>query len=274
MLWNDTQGLKENMGYLLDKVKADRPLVHQITNFVTANDCANMVLAIGGSPVMAIDQAEAEEIVSPASCLVLNLGTLTSDRVTAMLLAGMQANRLGIPVVLDPVGAGASSLRTRSAEQIAKEIKLAVVRGNGSELRALAGLRSHTRGVESAMDLRQAPFAKQLAEQLGCVVAATGAQDVVTDGRRSLLVNNGDQWLTRITGTGCMATALVGACCGVSNDYLLAAATALTIMGIAGEKAAGDAAEAGNGTFRTKLFDHVSCLSSSELKLGAKIVME
>lgn len=263
----------EEIASLLDAVRSTRPLIHQITNYVTANDCANIVLALGGSPVMADDQAEVQEMVSLASALVLNLGTLNSRTIDSMLIAGHRANGLGIPVILDPVGVGATRLRTETAQRIIAEIRLAVVRGNLSEVKTLAGLKAHTRGVDAADDEQDgtAEVARSLAERLGSVVAITGAQDIIVDGDRTVLVDNGHKMLARVTGTGCMASALVGAYCGVSDNHLKAATAALASMGLAGEKAAADASAMGVGTFKVKLFDYISCLTANQLREGARI---
>lgn len=261
-----------NLPGLLADVRARKPLVHQITNYVTANDCANAVLALGGSPVMADDPDEVCEVVAPASALVLNLGTLNSRTIQSMLLAGHEANRRGIPVILDPVGAGATSLRTATARQLAAALRPAVVRGNLSEIMALAGLPARTRGVDSDDDQTEAQqVARQLAARLSSVVAVTGAQDVVSDGQETWLVSNGHPWLARITGSGCMLSALIGACCGVTHDHLSAALAGVVAMGLAGEQAAAAAAAFGLGSFRVALLDRLSQLSPQRLQEGAKI---
>ncbi len=257
---------------LLDEVKAKKPLVHQITNYVTVNDCANIVLALGGSPVMADDEEEVEEMVAIASALVINIGTLNSRTIRSMFQAGKKANELGIPVILDPVGVGATTLRTETAARLLDELKLAVLRGNMSEIKTLAGLSAQTRGVDAAdTGAGGEAVAAELARKLGCVVAVTGATDIITDGARIGFIDNGHPILAKVTGTGCMATALVGCCAGASDDYYLAACAGIMAMGLAGEKAqAGLGPEEGTGTFRVRLLDWVGRLGAADLTKGGK----
>lgn len=249
---------------LLTAVRNRNPLVHQITNYVTVNDCANITLAAGGSPIMADDIGEAAEIAAVSSALVLNIGTLNERTVQSMLAAGKSANEKGVPVVLDPVGAGASALRNRAVEKLLKEVRFAAVRGNLSEIRFAAGLSSSTRGVDAgkseAADGEQesADTVRRLARALGCVAAATGPVDAVSDGERTLLIRNGNPMLSTVTGTGCMCSALVGCFCGVSDDALLAVSAGIELMGVAGELAFERAGALGSGSFRVALIDAVS----------------
>lgn len=260
------------MAELLQKVRTNRPLVHQITNYVTVNDCANVTLGIGGSPVMADDADEVKEMVSIASALVINIGTLNSRTIDSMLIAGRQANERGIPVILDPVGAGATKLRTETAQCLISELKLAVIKGNVSEMKVLGGLDGHTRGVDSVDELEDGEkLAATLAKRHNCVVAITGPQDIVSDGQRTVLIDNGHPLMAAITGTGCMTGALVGAFCGVTDDYLAGTVAAIVGIGIAGEKAAAIAGEQGIGSFRFKLVDAISSLSPQDLQQGAKL---
>lgn len=263
----------KSIAELLKQVKAEKPLIHQITNYVTVNDCANIVLALGGSPVMADDWEEVEEMVSLASALVINIGTLNSRTVTSMLKAGKKANDLGLPVVLDPVGIGATGLRTETAQKIIREVRLSVIRGNMSEIKVLAGGSGKTRGVDSTEGHQEGKeVASGLARKLDCIVAITGAQDTISDGVKTILVKNGDPLLARVTGTGCMATALVGTYCGVASDYFLGTVAGIVSMGLAGENAARDIGDgAGIGTYKVKLFDQIFRLTPQELAEGAKI---
>lgn len=262
---------------LVDEVRRKRPLVHHITNYVTANDCANITLAIGASPIMADAVEEAADIARNASALVLNMGTLNTRTIPAMLAAGRAASEAGVPVILDPVGAGASAFRSSTAARLLDEVKISVLRGNLTEIRFLAGLRSQTRGVDaSAADLRSgedaADVAKALAARLGCVVAVTGAVDVVSDGAKVLRVENGHPMLSCLTGTGCMCSSLTGAFSGAAPTApLVAAAAALLTMGIAGELAFERAGETGNGSFRAALHDAVSRLDAETLERRAKL---
>ena len=225
----------------LAAIRERKPLVHQITNYVVMNETANATLALGALPVMAHAVEEVEEMASVAGALVLNIGTLSQHWIEAMLLAAKAANRAGVPVVLDPVGAGATRLRTETAKRILDEAEIAVVRGNAAEVATLAGRQAEIRGVESigASD-SGAELAKAAASALGCVVAVTGPVDHVSDGERVLAVANGHELLGTVTGTGCMSTAITGCFLAVAPDRPLeAAAEALVAFGVAGEDAAG-----------------------------------
>ncbi|MBA1334164.1 MAG: Hydroxyethylthiazole kinase [Firmicutes bacterium] len=264
---------KKSLAGLLSAVKEQKPLVHHITNFVTANDCANVVLALGGSPVMADDKNEVEEMVTQASSLVLNIGTLRNESLTSMILAGRKANELGIPVIFDPVGVGATQFRTKSAREILEEIKVSVLRGNMSEVKVLSGIYAKTRGVDSTADFRGGQEAAlSLAQKYNCTVAITGEKDIISDGSKTILVENGHEMLTRVTGTGCMATSLVGTYCGVTGDYFLCALAGIVTMGLSGEKASQEMrgiTEA--GTFKVKLFDSIANFTPDDLMEGARL---
>jgi hydroxyethylthiazole kinase len=257
-------------------VKEKSPLVHHITNYVTVNDCANIVLAIGGSPVMADDINEVEEMVSFASALVINVGTLNERTIESMIKAGVKANELDIPVILDPVGVGATTLRTETVKKLLKNIKFAVIRGNMSEIKITAGIDVQIKGVDStANDEGALEIAQNLAKRLNTVVAITGARDVITDGERYCLIDNGHKILSMVTGTGCMSTALIGAYAGVTKDYLLAATSGIMSMGIAGEKAYESLYNnEGIGTFRMRLFDNIYNLSSEDFEKRGKVIYE
>lgn len=261
---------------LVDEVRAVKPLIHHITNYVTVNDCANITLAIGASPIMADALEEAADIARIASALVLNMGTLNERTVPSMLAAGKAANEAEVPVVFDPVGAGASKFRNDTAARILDEVKLTVLRGNISEVRFLAGLHAETKGVDAAESDQQSTrdamdTAKALAARLGCVVAITGAVDVVSDGRAVMGIENGHPALANITGTGCMCTSLVGSFCGVApKQPLEAVVAALLTMGIAGEIAYDMAGRDGNGSFRAALHDAVSRMEPDTILGRAK----
>jgi hydroxyethylthiazole kinase len=237
---------------------------------VVMNDTANITLAIGASPVMAHALEEVEEMVKLAGALVLNIGTLTPAQIEAMLRAGKRANELGIPIVLDPVGAGATQLRTQSALQLLRELDIAVVRGNASEVGTLVGVAAETRGVDSiSLGEDREVVASQAARTFGCTVAITGAIDVIADGQRLARVENGHPLLATITGSGCMATSLIGAFLAVASDTLLAATAGLVAMGLAGEMAAAKAG--GPGTFRSHLLDAVAALDEETIERGQKV---
>jgi hydroxyethylthiazole kinase len=261
---------------LLNKVRELKPLVHHITNYVTANDCANITLEIGASPVMADAIGEAADIASIAGALVLNIGTLNENTIPSMIAAGKAANAKGIPVIFDPVGAGASKLRNDTTLMITNEIKLSVLRGNNSEIRFIAGLRSQTKGVDaSENDIAGADstgqMAKDLANKLGCVVVISGAIDIISDGKKIFFIENGHPMLCDQTGTGCMCSSLIGSFCGaVPDDPFTAAITAMLCMGIAGEIAFKKAGKLGNGSFRIALHDAISLMDDRTLEKKAK----
>ncbi len=255
---------------ILTRVRATRPLIHHITNFVVMNETANITLCAGALPVMAHAPEEVEEMASAANGLVLNLGTLWLEQVDAMLLAGRSANARGIPVVLDPVGAGATRFRTESALRLLDRISIAIIRGNFAELATLAGYRADISGVESVgTSADPAEVAKACAQKFGCVAALTGRVDVVSDGARLLRVANGHELMGRVTGTGCMSTAVTAAYAAVEKDYALAASAALAAFGLAGELAARDAP--GPGTFHVRLYDALAQLTADTLRAGARI---
>ena len=255
---------------IMARVRARKPLVHHITNFVVMNQTANITLCAGALPVMAHAKEEIAEMTSSASALVLNLGTLWPEQVEAMLLAGRRANERGIPIVLDPVGAGATRLRTDSARRLLSELSIAIVRANVAETAVLAGLEANISGVESLSATEDAAsVAFKFAQQHGCVAAVTGPIDVVTDGSRVFNVANGHPLMGKVTGTGCMATSVVAAYAAVEHDYVMAAASALAAYGLAGEIAAERAH--GPGTFQVHLYDALAGLTEEVLQRGARI---
>jgi hydroxyethylthiazole kinase len=262
---------------ILEKVRNKKPLVHHITNYVTVNDCANITLAIGASPIMADAIEEAGEIVSISSSLVLNIGTLNKRTVESMIAAGKKANEKNIPVIFDPVGAGASSFRNSTTKDILEKVKINILRGNISEIRYIAGLNSRTKGVDASesdasnSSGEAAGIANTLSKKLKCIVAITGAIDVVSDGTRTIYVENGHQALSNITGTGCMCSSLVGSFNGAAPDLpLQATAAALLCMGIAGEIAFEKAGKLGNGSFRSAIIDSVSNMNKNILLKRSK----
>lgn len=262
-------------------LKEKSPLVHHLTNYVTVNDCANITLAIGASPVMADDINEVRDMVSLASSLVINIGTLSSRTVEAMLEAGKRANELNIPVILDPVGAGATSFRTEVANRIISEIKLAVIRGNLSEIKTLYGVRSQTKGVDSSEDISEKSdglaeaksMAKDFANRLNTVVAITGAIDIITDGETLYSVENGHKMMSKVTGTGCMCSSLIGSYLGAGEDKLLAALSGVVSMGIAGEIAYEKLNKEyeGTGTLKLNILDAIYNLSEDMIIKRGKI---
>ena len=255
---------------ILEMVHEIHPLVHHITNYVTVNDCANITLSFGGSPVMAHAHEEVADMVGIANALVLNIGTLDPYQVKAMYLAAEAAEERNIPIILDPVGAGATPYRTEVAKDLLSEFPIAVVKGNAGEIGTLAGVQAGTRGVDSAGISGEPIFvAKELAEAEGVIVAMSGATDIISDGNRVVLVKNGSPLMGGISGTGCMSASLVGSCAGVTSDYLAATATALCAFGIAGEHAALHAD--GPLSFKIRLFDAVHKLKPETLVSEGKI---
>ena len=255
----------------LAAIRERRPLVHQITNYVVMNETANATLALGALPVMAHAVEEVEELAAVAGALVLNIGTLSKHWIEAMLLAAQAANRASVPVVLDPVGAGATKLRTETAKRLLAETEIAVVRGNAAEVATLAGRQAEIRGVESiAANDSGSELAKTAASTLGCVVAVTGPVDHVSDGDRVVAVTNGHELLSTVTGTGCMSSAITGCFLSVAPDRPLeAAAEALVAFGVAGEDAAQRAA--GPGSFHANLYDALYNLSPGTLDERARV---
>jgi hydroxyethylthiazole kinase len=262
--------MAKKAGENLRLLRERKRLVHNITNYVSMNYIANALLACGASPVMAHAIGEVEEMVALAGALVLNIGTLTPDWVEAMVKAGKQANRLNVPVVLDPVGAGATRLRTESAKQLMAEVRVSVVRGNASEILALARAKSSTLGVDAIHSVDEAAdVAVALARDSDTTIAVTGETDFVTDGGRAYLVYNGHPLMGRVTGTGCVASAIVAAFLAVDPDAVNGAATALAFFGLAGEEAAANSA--GPGSFQTALLDSLYNMNEEALRRGTKI---
>lgn len=256
----------------LARIRGSRPLVHNITNYVVMNTTANTLLALGASPIMAHAREEVEELVALAGALVLNIGTLSPPWIEAMERAGETAVARGVPVVLDPVGAGASRLRTQTALRLIERARPRVVRGNASEILALGG-GAGGKGVDAAHAVDEArAAASELARRTGAVVAVTGAEDYVTDGRQAVRVANGDPWMGRITGSGCAATAVTGAFLAVEPAALLAATGALVAFGIAGEMAAEGCP--GPGSFQVRLLDALAALDEGAIRRRARVRVE
>jgi hydroxyethylthiazole kinase len=258
-------------GASLGELRERKPLVHQITNYVVMNETANATLALGALPVMAHAQEEVEEMVGLASALVLNIGTLSEHWIEAMLLAGRAASERGIPIVLDPVGAGATTYRTETAARILDELDVTVLRGNQGEIATLLGADAEVRGVESmAIGLEPQALARGAAAELGVVASVTGPIDHVSDGERDLDVANGHPLLAAVTGTGCISSALTGCFLAVKpQEPLEAAAEALAALGVAAEDAAAGAE--GPGTFHARLYDALAALDPDTLDERARI---
>lgn len=264
----------------LENVRKTVPLVHNITNYVTVNDVANVLLACGGSPIMSDEAEDVEDITSVCGGLNINIGTLHKTSIEGMFRAGKKANELGHPVLLDPVGAGASALRTNTALGLMKELKLAVIRGNISEIKTLALGSGTTKGVdadvadavtEESLDEAVA-FVKKFAEETGTIIAVTGAIDLVSDGKTCYVIRNGRPEMGKITGTGCQLSGMMTAYVTANPDHPLeAAAAAVCVMGLAGEIGWSRMQEGdGNATYRNRIIDAIYNMTGEELEKGAK----
>lgn len=253
--------MEQEIKSLIESVKRDvrliqerSPLVHNITNYVVMNNTANALLSIGASPVMAHSVDEVEDMVSIASALVINIGTLSKDWVKAMLKAGSKAYSLGVPIVLDPVGAGATSYRTEVCREIIETCHPSIIRGNASEIMALAGTICKTKGVDSTTSSDSAiDSAKVLANAYKTIVSISGEVDYITDGREVVEVFGGSAIMPKVTGMGCTASAITGAFAAVNSDYMSAAANAMQMMSWAGEMAA--EVSDGPGSFQVNFID-------------------
>jgi len=260
----------ETFVQVLLKVRERKPVVHAITNWVTASEVASALHAIGARPIMAFAAEEVEEITSKADALVLNLGTPTPDRIETMIRAGRQANGQSHPVLFDPVGVGASQFRIESSTRILSDLRVTIIRGNQAEIGVLAGMGGHLAGVDAVKgpeDLYQA--AEHLSNKTGAIVAATGPQDWIVSPEKRVIVENGHPMMGQVTGMGCILTAVVGAFAAVERDPLVAAASAISFFGLAGEQAALRAE--GPGTFKLALLDTLFSLTSDQMRNGIKI---
>lgn len=268
---------------ILEQVRKSAPLIHNITNYVTVNDCANMLLACGGSPIMADDIGEVEEITALCAALVINIGTLNGRTIPAMLAAGKRANELSRPVLLDPVGAGASRLRTETALHLLEEVQFAVIRGNSSEIRTLASGSGRTQGVDANVadgvkeeNLEETvAFVKDFAGKTNAVIAITGSIDIVADRDRAICIRNGHPTMGRVTGTGCQLSAVTTAFLAANKKHPLeAAAAALCAVGLCGEIAHSRMGSLdGNAAYRGYLIDAMYNLTPEDLERGAKYEM-
>lgn len=263
------------IGKALNNIKEKKPLIHNITNYVTVNDCANVILAIGASPIMADDIDEVEAIVSISSALVINIGTLNKRTVLSMSTAGKMANEKGIPVIFDPVGAGASQLRNRTTDFLLEQVKMSVIRGNLSEIGFITGFDTKSKGVDASDDdiknSNACEIAKKASEKFETVVAITGEKDFISDGNKTIYIENGNSAMSNITGTGCMCSALIGSFCGANQNMIICAAGGIASMGIAGEISYENNFSKGFGSFHIGIIDEISKLNSNILNERVKI---
>lgn len=265
---------------MLKNVREKSPLIHNITNYVTVNDCANVVLACGASPIMADDQEEVAEITSICTGLNINIGTLNSRTIESMLIAGKKANELHHPVVLDPVGVGASTLRTQTALKLLDEIQFSVIRGNISEIKTLALGSGTTKGVDANIadkvtkeNIKEVVrFAQEFSRKTGAVIAITGAIDLVCNQEKAVAIENGHAMMSSITGTGCQLSALTASFISANPAHLLEATlAAVCTMGLAGEIAHTRLTHLdGNASYRNYIIDAIYNMTSQQLQEGAK----
>jgi hydroxyethylthiazole kinase len=259
MIWQD-----------LIKIRNKSPLVHNITNYVVMNITANALLAIGASPVMAHAVEEAEEMTSRSSALVINIGTLSSKWIKAMVKAGKMAIEKKIPVVLDPVGCGATSYRTKTVQMLIKEISPTIIRGNASEIRSLIKTGAQTKGVDSQhIPSEIIDICIELSQSTGSVVSVSGPEDIIIHDKKMTRIQNGHIMMSKVTGMGCTASAITAAFAAINKSAFLAAVHAMTLMGVAGEMAAKKAP--GPGTFQQIFIDMLYSVQESDIKKHLRI---
>ncbi len=265
------------LGKYLDKVREHRPLINSITNYITANDCANILLATGASPIMADNSKEIEEIVDIANVLNINMGVISDDVLEAMFLGGKHANLINKPVVLDPVAAGATKYRTKQAFDLLKEVKFSVIKGNISEIKALFAGEFNTRGVDASEEIDESnihtlvEFVRLSAKKINSIIFVTGKIDIVSDGNKVYVIKNGVDEMAFVTGTGCMLSAFLSAFVAVESS-IESVVAAGCMMGYAGEKALITMKEnkTGNSSYRNYIIDEIYKMTSEELNKGAK----
>ncbi len=270
------------MKAIIEQVKQNPPLVHHLTNYVTVNDCANIVLAAGGAPLMADDISEVEEIVAISNVLYINIGTPNERTVESMIVAGKKANALGLPVVLDPVGLGASQFRNKIVSRLLENVKFSVIKGNMSEIKALYVPGKNTGGVDvkeedriETANLSEAiEYAKKTATSLGVTLVITGAIDIVTDGIQVAIVRNGHAMMSNVTGTGCMTGSVIATFVGANPDVpIKASVAALVKMGLAGERAYQEVMDNSEGmsSYKRYLMDGVGLINGDQMEAGGVI---
>lgn len=264
----------------MENVRKKSPLVHCITNYVTVNDCANILLASGASPIMADEILEVEEITSISEALCINIGTLNRRTIESMIISGKKANELNIPVLFDPVGTGASELRTHATKRILKNIKIDVIRGNISEIKSILEDEGHTNGVDAGEEITEEnidniiEMARYLSKHTNAIIVITGAIDIISDSNKSYLIRNGNKSMAKVTGTGCMLSALIAGYMGANKDDMLkAVANAVGLMGLAGDYSYNEMVRnnTGTGSFRTYIIDYISKATYKDIEEGIKI---
>ncbi len=256
---------------ILNRIKAKNPIIFHITNTVTINDCANITLSIGASPLMSFCEEELEDILSFSSALVINIGTMDKFMTDIVVKAGKIANGLHVPVILDPVGAGASKARKELTQKLLKEVKFAVIKGNSAEIKTLLGLDlTNCAGVDSKEDFSDENAVKALANRLSTVIAMSGKTDIISDGKRVAKITNGTPLLACVSGTGCMSASLCASGCGASGEFFESAILGISLMGIAGEMSFEEGITT-NGSLKVALLDNISKINSEIFMKKAKI---
>ncbi|MET3699634.1 hydroxyethylthiazole kinase [Bacillus oleivorans] len=252
---------------LLDKLRETNPLVHNITNVVVTNFTANGLLSIGASPVMAYAREEVSDMAKIAGALVLNIGTLTAEEVESMLIAGRSANEHGVPVIFDPVGAGATPYRTETAKRLLNDLDISIVRGNAAEIANAGDLSWQIKGVDTG-EAQGNPIEMgiKVAKKLNTTIVITGKQDVITDGQTTYIMNNGHPYLTKVTGAGCLLTSVIGAFSALEKDPIKAAVAALVVYGVAAEIAAEAASDKGPGLFQSEFLNALHKVGTQDIE--------
>lgn len=260
--------------YWLPKVRELSPLIHNITNVVVTNFTANGLLALGASPVMAYAKEEVADMAKIANALVLNIGTLTAEKVESMIIAGKAANKANVPVLLDPVGAGATPYRTKATHQILNEVKISLLRGNVSEVANVAGMEVEIKGVDAkSTALDHLIVAKEASKHIQTPVVITGTKDIVSDGRVSYQISNGHEMLTKVTGTGCLLSSVIAAFIAVQpEEILLSSAAALATYGIAAEIAVEKSLGKGPGTFQIEFINQLALINQEDIHQKANVI--
>lgn len=253
----------------MDNVRAKCPLVHLITNYVTVNDCANIAICAGGSPIMTDEKKDVVDISRISSAVVLNMGTLNERTVESMLLAGKIANENGVPVVFDPVGAGASEYRNRIAALILDKVRVDVIKGNAGEIGYLSGVGGTVKGVDSVSSSDDRAAVETLARKYGCIVGMSGKTDYVSDGTETVKLDNGHDLMGCVSGTGCMLSAVVGCYVGANGASVRSVAAAMTALSLAGEIAG--PGSSGPGTFKPRMLDALYNLTDEQFESMRKI---
>ena len=253
--------MQDKLSKDLAKIRDSKPMIHHITNYVAMNDSANITIAIGASPIMSFAHGEMEELVSAASALLINIGTLDEYIIQAMMLALSAAKKNNVPILLDPVGSGATKLRTNTSLTLVKE-GVDVVKGNQGEILSLLGREGVVKGVDSKAEA-EAEVVRKISQKINSVVVATGKEDFVTDGKKVYVIRNGDEMLGRITASGCMLGSVIASFMAVQRDYLVAAIEGLACYNVAGELAA--ERSNGSGSFRQNLIDEVFNITAEKV---------